>query len=115
MKGLIIHKGKYSATKQYAEWLAAGLDLPSDISNNTGKEQLRNYDLVVLGSSVYMGKLLIKKWMRQHVAALQQKKIFLFVVCGTPPNKKERLQKYLQVSVPGEIKNKCETYFYRAG
>jgi menaquinone-dependent protoporphyrinogen IX oxidase len=111
MKGIIIYKGKYSATKQYAEWLAAELGLPSDISDNIGKEQLRNYDLVVLGSSIYVGKLLIKKWIKQHVAALQGKKIFLFVVCGTPPDKKERLQKYLQVSVPGEIRNTCEAYF----
>ena len=49
--------------------------------------------------------------MKQNAAALQGRKIFLFVVCGTPPDKKEKLQKYLQVSVPGEIRNKCETYF----
>jgi menaquinone-dependent protoporphyrinogen IX oxidase len=111
MKGIIIYKGKYNSTRQYAEWLAAELNMPLVLSENTGKEQLRNYDLVVLGSSVYVGKLLIKKWMTQNVAALQRKKIFLFVVCGTPPDKKEKLQKYLEVSVPGEIRNRCETYF----
>jgi menaquinone-dependent protoporphyrinogen IX oxidase len=111
MKGIIIYKGKYNSTRQYAEWLAADLNMPLALSENIHKEQLQNYDLVILGSPVYVGKLLIRKWMKQHVAALQRKKLFLFVVCGTPPDKKERLQKYLQVSVPGEIRNKCETYF----
>jgi menaquinone-dependent protoporphyrinogen IX oxidase len=111
MKGIIIYKGKYNSTRQYAEWLATELNMPLALSENTGKEQLRNYDLVVAGSPVYVGKLLIKKWMKQHVAELQGKKIFLFVVCGTPPDKKEKLQRYLQASVPAEIRNRCETYF----
>lgn len=111
MNGVIIYKGKYNSTWQYAEWLAAELKMPIALSENIGKEQLQNYNTVILGSPVYMGKLLIKKWMKQNIAALQGKKIFLFVVSGTPANQKEKLQKYLQVSVPGEIRNKCETYF----
>jgi hypothetical protein len=49
--------------------------------------------------------------MKENVSTLQGKRIFLFVVCGTPPDKKEKLQEYLQASVPGEIINRCETYF----
>ena len=111
MNGIIIYKGKYNATRQYAEWLAAELKMPMALPESIGKEQLQNYDAVILGSPVYMGKLLIKKWMKQNIAALQEKKIFLFVVSGTPAYQKEKLQKYLQVSVPEEIRNRCETFF----
>jgi menaquinone-dependent protoporphyrinogen IX oxidase len=111
MKGIIIYKGKYNATRQYAQWLAEELNLPRDISDNINSGQLKNYDFLVLGSSVYVGKLLMKRWLKNNVAALQGKKIFLFVVCGTQPEMKEKLQSYLHTSVPGEIRNSCETYF----
>jgi menaquinone-dependent protoporphyrinogen IX oxidase len=111
MKGIIIYKGKYSATKQYAEWLAAELNLPFNTSNNINKAHLLNYDFLILGSSVYIGKMLIKDWLKQNVTALVGKKIFLFVVCGTPATKKIKLQSYIQASVPAEIRNVSETYF----
>jgi menaquinone-dependent protoporphyrinogen IX oxidase len=111
MKGIIIHKGKYNATRQYAEWLASEVNLPKDISDNISKEELKDYDFLVLGSSVYVGKLLIKNWLKQNVASLQGKKIFLFVVCGTPPEKKEKLQAYIEASVPAEIRNTCDIFF----
>jgi menaquinone-dependent protoporphyrinogen IX oxidase len=111
MEGIIIYKGKYGATMQYAEWLAAALQLPFAVADDIGKAQLANYDFLVLGSSVYVGKMLIKDWIRQNLTALQGKKIFLFIVSGTPASKKEKLGSYVQDSVPAEIMNSCETYF----
>lgn len=85
MKGIIIYKGKYNATRQYAQWLADSLNLPMEIADNIGEEDLWRYDYFVLGSPVYTGKMLIKKWLKTNVRSLQGKKIFLFVVSGTPP------------------------------
>lgn len=111
MKGIIIYKGKYGATMQYAEWLADELHLPLAVADDIGKTQLANYDFLILGSSVYIGKMLIKDWLRKNIAALQGKKIFLFTVSGTPPDKKEKLESYVQASVPAEIRNSSEVYF----
>jgi menaquinone-dependent protoporphyrinogen IX oxidase len=111
MNGIIIYKGKYSATKQYAEWLAAELNLPLKNSNNITETQLRNYDTLIFGSSVYIGKMLIKNWLKQNLAALVGKKIFFYVVCGTASDKKIKLQSYIQASIPAEIRNVSEIYF----
>jgi len=111
MKGLIIFKGKYGATRQYAEWLATELALPAFHPDNFRKEKISNCDFVVIGSSVYIGKLQIKNWINQHLPDLSSKKIFLFIVCGTPPDEKEKLESYLQGSVPPEIRKQCQVYF----
>ena len=111
MKGIIIYKGKYGATRQYARWLGDELYLPITDSDDINKTLLTNYDFLVVGSSVYIGKMLLKGWLRNNVAAIQGKKIFLFMVSGTPPDKKEKLERYVQASVPAEIRNSCEMFF----
>lgn len=111
MKGIIIYKGKYGSTRQYAEWLGAELNLPVTASDNTSKEQLAEYDFLVLGGAVYMGKILIHNWLKKNIGAMQGKKIFVFVVCGTPPAKKAELEKYKQAGVPAEIRNSAEVYY----
>ena len=111
MKGIILYKGKYGATRQYAGWLRDELELPLVISTNCTKEEIVQSDIIIAGSSVYIGKLLIGKWLKSNLQLLQNKKIFLFVVSGTPPDEKQKLQTYIQSSVPGEIRGQCRIHF----
>src|SRR4030095_14325801 len=111
MNGIVIYKSKYGATQQYAEWIGQELEFPVFATNELHQEELRNSDLVLLGSSVYVGRLMIRKWLIQNLDSLMNKKIFLFVVCGTPAEKKDQLYIYVDSSVPEEIKDKKRTYF----
>jgi menaquinone-dependent protoporphyrinogen IX oxidase len=111
MKGVIIFKGKYGATWQYTEWLASALHLPAMKIDQITGETLSKYDFLVIGSSVYIGRLLIKDWLKQNLISIQNKKIFLFIVCGTAPGEKEKLEKIAKENIPGEIRNKCDVYF----
>lgn len=111
MKGIIIYKGKYGATRQYAEWLGQALNLQIAHPGNYIKEYIAGSDYVVIGSSVYIGKLQIRDWVKQNVPELRTKKIFLFVVCGTPPDQIEKLQPYVADSIPPEINSQCQVYF----
>ena len=61
MKGVIVYKGKYGATRQYAEWLGAELKLAVQQAEDLTKEKLSLFDYIIMGSSVYVGKLLMKK------------------------------------------------------
>ena len=73
LKGAVIGKSRYVATRQYAEWVGDRLDLPVfDADENI--LQLKNYDYLVIGSSVYMGKMLIKKWLVNHKDELGSKR-----------------------------------------
>jgi len=111
MKGIITFKGKYGATRQYAEWLADELVLPVTEPGNLSSEKISNCDFIVVGTSVYIGKLQIKNWIEQHIEELSEKKIFLFVVCGTPADEKDKLSSYIEGSVPPEIRKQCGIYF----
>ena len=111
MKGIVIYQSKYGATARYAKWISTELDLPLFETGELNTGDLNKYDLVILGSSVYIGKLLIKKWLRANLADICNKKIFLFVVCGTPLNQKTKLDSYITSSVPAEVKNKCRIFF----
>ncbi len=42
---------------------------------------------------------------------LHGKKLFLFIVCATPPAEKEKLQLIRQDNVPAVIINQCAVYF----
>lgn len=111
MKGIIIYKGKYGATQQYSEWLGQDLSLPVVSAQDIKEDQLNEYDYILLGSSVYIGKLQIKEWLADNVTFLRHKKIFLFQVAATPIKEKEKRQAYNLSGIPGEILNNFDFYF----
>lgn len=111
MKSLIIYKGKYGATEQYARWLAADLSTPVVAAEEADDRSLAAADLLLLGSAVYFGKLLIRDWLKKHLYDIKDKKLILFIVCGTPLQETQLLNNVLQTSVPEEIRNRCEVYF----
>ncbi len=82
MNAIIIYKGRYGATRQYAEWLGDALQIPLTVPTEISVTKLRDYDLIILGSSVYIGKLELTGWIKQNSNILSGKRILLFIVCG---------------------------------
>jgi menaquinone-dependent protoporphyrinogen IX oxidase len=111
MKGIVVYKSKYGATRQYAQWIANDLNFPAVDVAVLDKEKLQSADIVVIGSSVYIGKAIIRRWLRINKKLLAGKQVFLFLVCGTPVNKRDQLEKYLADSVPAEIRNTGHFFF----
>jgi len=111
MKGIIVYKGKYGATKQYADWLARELQLPVFSADNIRALQLREYDVILIGTSVYIGKLKIAAWIKENQSILEGKKLFLFLVSGTNPTEREKLDAYVKSGIPDDIRVRCKIYF----
>lgn len=78
MKGIIVYKGRYGATRQYAQWLGAALKIEVWPASKLDADLLAGYDYFLIGSSVYIGKLEIKKWLKKNLPCFSDKKIFLF-------------------------------------
>ena len=91
MKGIIVYKGKYGATFQYAQWLGSELQLPVIETEHMTAENIVKYDYVIIGSSVYVGKLLVREWIKRYMPVLQSKKVFIFIVCATGKSAEEML------------------------
>lgn len=111
MKGLVIYKGRYGATKQYAMWIGRALQLPVASSDRFPLDELCNYDYFILGSSVYIGKLEIRKWLRDNFRFLKGKKIFLFQVAAAPVDQKEKRQEFNKASLSTEISENIESFY----
>jgi menaquinone-dependent protoporphyrinogen IX oxidase len=111
MKGAILYKGKYGATEQYARWLSEELALPFLDIDTVSREMLAQYDFVIAGASVYVGKMQNRKWLLRYCDLLKSKKLFLFVVCATPKTEKEKLNTILNTSIPPVLLDKFDIYF----
>jgi len=111
MKGLVIYKGKYGATKQYAMWIGQELQLPVASADRFHTNELMKYDYFILGSSVYIGKLEIKDWLKKNFYVLQKKKIFFFQVAASPVEQIEKRQSYNKASLPPSILKNIQFYY----
>lgn len=87
MKTLIIYGTKYGCTKKCAEilktYIKGGVDI---VSVKDGRFQLEYYDNIIIGCSVYMGKIQseITKFCKKYKKKLLKKKVGIFISCYTP-------------------------------
>jgi menaquinone-dependent protoporphyrinogen IX oxidase len=111
MKGIIIYKGKYGATEQYATWLADALKLIRIKTDIAAPDIIAQYDVVIMGSSIYVGQLVINKWLKQHSELLSKKKLFLFVVSGSTTNDELLQQQVLDKNLDPLLRDKVKVFF----
>jgi menaquinone-dependent protoporphyrinogen IX oxidase len=111
MKGLIVFKGRYGATAQYADWLGNILKLPVYDSDEVSNSRLNEFDYVIAGTSVYVGKMLLSKWINTHEKFLKGKRMFLFVVCATPSSEVTELGNLLKKNISSELLKSIKVFF----
>lgn len=100
VNGAVFFSGTYGSTAQYASWVGAESGLPVfDINDREGDPS--NYDYLVLGSSVIVYKLTIRKWLRRKLASIINKPVILFTVAGAPAGPK--LDAWVAASVPRSV------------
>lgn len=105
MKGAIFYSSQYGSTAQYAQWVCDATGLPLFDTNTIGADP-SEYDYLILGSSVIVGKLTIRKWVKDKLSNIADKPIILFTVSssGAGPN----LNSWIKESLPGEITSNME-------
>jgi menaquinone-dependent protoporphyrinogen IX oxidase len=85
---------------QYASWLGEELQVPVLSSEEVSSAKLFLYDFVVVAGSVYMGKWLLRDWLKEHLNILRNKKLFLLIVCATPSSEREKRKDILDANIP---------------
>jgi menaquinone-dependent protoporphyrinogen IX oxidase len=111
MRGLVIYKGKYGATRQYARWIGQELQLPVASADRFPADELPTYDYFILGSSVYIGQLEIKNWLKKNFTVLKNKKIFFFQVAASPTDQIEKRESYNKASLPADMLQKINFHY----
>ncbi len=104
MKVLLAYSGKHSSTRECTERLANALPRGVEVTvahlEGTTPDPAA-FDLVVLGSSVYFGKLrpAAKSYLQTYTPALLQKPLGLFLVCGLAHEYEYYREKLLPVAL----------------
>lgn len=88
MSGVVYYKTKYGATKQYAEWIAE--DFGFELKDIGAGARPGSEDVVVIGTSIMMGKLNAREWVGKHWPRIRDKKVVFFVVGGSKIGAKDR-------------------------
>ncbi|WP_423189840.1 flavodoxin domain-containing protein [Alkalibacterium sp. f15] len=57
MKNIVLYKSKYGHTFQYATWIAEDLGWEIRDFSEFKKTEIKDYDTIIFGSGVYMGKI----------------------------------------------------------
>lgn len=113
MKGIIVYKGKYGATRQYATWIGEALNWPLFTPEQLLNPTLDDADVVIVGGSVYAGQLTLHDWLKKHAHQLLRKKVFLFIVCATPADKKDVLEQIAKNNIPALLQDLVVVFFFR--
>ncbi len=103
MSTLIAYATKYGFTKTCAELLAKKLDEKADICDLTGnRPDLTGYDTIILGGSIYAGKIRkpVTRFCTENLNTLKGKKLGLFI-CGMADGDDARKQ--FESSFPEEL------------
>jgi len=108
--GVIVYKSRYGTTRQYAEWIRKELRIPMIDPERVDGQVLSHCDLLVIGTPVYMGKMLIADWLKDNQEFLKRSRLFLFVVC-TYFSDTEKQQTMIKENIPDGILACCEPFF----
>lgn len=111
MKAIVVYKGKYGATARYAHWIGNSFHLPVYEPDEVNNAKLNNADCVVAGTSVYVGKMLLAKWINSKEKVLSGKKVFLFVVCATPPTEVAALNTLFEKNISPSLRKNMKVFF----
>ena len=111
MKAAVIYHSTYGSTRQYAEWIATALHLPVYPSGSVNDEILPDLNYLIIGSAVYFGKPLLADWLRTHQEVLSGKKVFIFLVSGTSPSEKDKLEAIVNKHIPKELVRSGAVFF----
>ena len=109
MKVLILYKSKAGSTKQYAEWLHQAIK--ESVIYDLGEfniDDISHYDLIIIGSRTYMGRIDAQKFIVKNWAALKERRVFLFSV-GLLPQEEEASRQAYEL-IPKEIRAKLLGY-----
>ena len=81
MKLLILYKTRDGSTKQYAEWIHDRYpDSHCENVETFDLAQLPPFDVVILASRTYLGKIEATPWLERNWQFLQGKQVYLLVI-----------------------------------
>ncbi|MGQ9478689.1 MAG: flavodoxin family protein [Thermoproteota archaeon] len=86
MKTIIFYKSFLGTTRKYAEWLKAELKCDLKKFKEASDEELKNYDLIIVVSGTYAGRMPLTGFLKSKWEILKDKEIVAIGVGIAPEN-----------------------------
>jgi len=112
MKIIVVYRSVLGTTKQYAKWLGEALQAEVATFNHIHDEELIYYDVVIITSGTYAGKMPLVGFLKKHWDILQHKKVIVMAVGIAPAEEVVSRESYKLI--PVEIRSKVR-YFKLPG
>ena len=123
---LILYRSKYGTTQKYVKSLSEKIEGDyeiSDVKSFTGK--LKDYDVIILASCTYMGRILIIDFIKENEKILKNRKTYLLTIGLVPEDSDASKQSFEMIpeivrrnlvgyrKLPGRIKASELNFFER--
>lgn len=89
MKGVILYKSKYGATKKYAEWLSLDTGFNVCDVRKAKIEDVKQHDIIIFGGGIYASGIAGIKFLKKNIDQLKGKKIIVFCDGAAPYEEKD--------------------------
>ena len=103
MKGIIIYKTKYGATKKYAEWLSEATGFPFVSTKEADMDKVSSCDVVIVGGGVYASGISCTSFLKKNIGRLKDKKILVYT-CAASPYDKKLVDAVIEMNMKDELK-----------
>jgi len=100
MSGIIYYQTKYGSTEEYAKWLSE--DVGFELKNIKTRPKIGSEKVVVIGSSLMMGKVTAAGWIKKNWDEMKGKRIVFFSVGGSKTGSQER-EDIITRSLPKDV------------
>lgn len=84
MKGVILYKSKYGATKKYVEWLVQETGFDYIDTDNAKISEIQKYDVIILCGGIYAMGVAGLSFLKKNANNLKHKKIAVFCDGASP-------------------------------
>ncbi len=84
MRTVVVYRSRLGTTRRYARWLQEALE--ADLSKaGAGRRSARDYDLIIICSPTYLGRISLLGYLRERWPVLKDKWVILVAVGLAPP------------------------------
>ena len=83
-KAIVIYRSKTGFSQQYAQWLAEELHCKVLPFRERKKENLEEYDVIILTGGLYAGQMAGLNWLKKQLPSLRGKRIAAVAVGCAP-------------------------------
>ncbi len=104
MKGIILYKSKYGATKKYVDWLIEETGYDCIETDKAKISELQKYDVIILGGGIYAMGIAGLSFLKKNIDTLKDKKIAVFCD-GASPFDEEAFQEIREKNMTGSLKD----------